>query len=181
MYNKFMGVDLMDSLIALYHTSIWSKKWYLKIVFHLMDLVVVSAGLLNRRDCKSCGMSKKEQMSLLQFKASVAVCLCQQNKEKQKKYGRPSSSSLEHQLEEKKRKRPVAPMPDKELRQDEVSHWPQLVEKRERCKKPGCAGIPSDVYEMQGPFVFHTILQLLCDLPDRLVIAEESQETLNKP
>jgi hypothetical protein len=102
MYNKFMGgVDLMDSLISLYRTSIRSKKWYLKIVFHLMDLVVVNAWLLYRRDCESCGMSKKEQMSLLQFKASVAACLCQQNKERQVKRGRQSSSSLEHQLEEK--------------------------------------------------------------------------------
>jgi hypothetical protein len=51
-YNKCMGsVDLMDSLIALYHIKIQSKKWYLRIVFQLLDLTVVNAWLPYRRDC----------------------------------------------------------------------------------------------------------------------------------
>ena len=43
-YNKHMGcVDLMDSLIGLYRTRIRSRKWYLRIFFHMMDLTIVNA------------------------------------------------------------------------------------------------------------------------------------------
>jgi hypothetical protein len=92
-YNKCIGgVDLMDSLIALYGMKIRSKKWYLRIVFHLLDLTVVNAWLLYRRDCTGRGMNKTDQLSLLDFKSSVAACLCKQNKEGQRKRGRPSPS-----------------------------------------------------------------------------------------
>ncbi|RXM98290.1 hypothetical protein EOD39_13311 [Acipenser ruthenus] len=51
MYDKSMGgTDLMDSLIALYHTKIRSKKWYLRIFFHFMDMLCVNSQLLYRRD-----------------------------------------------------------------------------------------------------------------------------------
>lgn len=44
-YNKSMGgVDLLDSLIALYHTKIRSKKWYHRVTFHILDLTVVQGG-----------------------------------------------------------------------------------------------------------------------------------------
>ncbi|XP_047116200.1 piggyBac transposable element-derived protein 3-like [Schistocerca piceifrons] len=46
-YNQCTGgVDLLDSLIALYRIKIRSKKFYLRIVFHLLDLTVVNAWLL---------------------------------------------------------------------------------------------------------------------------------------
>jgi hypothetical protein len=69
-YNKFMsGVDLLDSLIALYRIKIRSRKWYHRIVFHLLDMTVVNIWLLYRRDCASCDIHKKQQFSLLEFKA----------------------------------------------------------------------------------------------------------------
>uniref|UniRef100_A0A673JYK2 PiggyBac transposable element-derived protein domain-containing protein n=1 Tax=Sinocyclocheilus rhinocerous TaxID=307959 RepID=A0A673JYK2_9TELE len=50
-YNKSMGgVDLLDSLI---------KKWYLRIVFHMLDLTAVQAWLLYRRDCRALGVQEK--------------------------------------------------------------------------------------------------------------------------
>lgn len=90
-YNQFMGgVDLVDSLVALYRTTIRSKKWYHKIYFHLMDLCVVNSWLLYRRDCASCGVPKKEQFSLLQFKTDLASTLCAAGyQEKDQKKKRP--------------------------------------------------------------------------------------------
>jgi hypothetical protein len=64
-----------DSLIALYHIKIRSKKWYLRTVVHLLDLTVVNAWLLYRRDCTGRGMNKTDQLSLLDIKSSVAACL----------------------------------------------------------------------------------------------------------
>ncbi|KAL2098379.1 hypothetical protein ACEWY4_007586 [Coilia grayii] len=40
-YNRSMGgVDLLDSLLALYRIKIRSKKWYHRVVFHMLDLTV---------------------------------------------------------------------------------------------------------------------------------------------
>ena len=43
-YNKNMGgVDLSDMLIALYRTTIKIKQWYLKVLFHCVDISKVNA------------------------------------------------------------------------------------------------------------------------------------------
>ena len=46
-YNKAMGgVDLADMLISLYRTNIKSKRWYLKVIFHCIDIAKVNGWLL---------------------------------------------------------------------------------------------------------------------------------------
>ena len=41
-YNQFMGgVDLLDALLSLYQIHIRSKKWYHKLVFHFLDVIIV--------------------------------------------------------------------------------------------------------------------------------------------
>ncbi|MGH0139325.1 UNVERIFIED_CONTAM: hypothetical protein FKN15_072651 [Acipenser sinensis] len=86
LYNQSMGgVDLLDSLIKQSRTKIRSKKWYHCIVFHMKDFTLVQAWLLYRRNCRDCGIQKKEQLSLLEFKTEVASYLCKQNKIKLKR------------------------------------------------------------------------------------------------
>ena len=49
-YNKSMGgVDLVDMLISVYCTNIKAKQWYLKVVFHCLDIAKINAWLLYRR------------------------------------------------------------------------------------------------------------------------------------
>ena len=44
-YNKSMGgVDLSDMLIYLYRTPIKTKSWYLKVLFHCVDIAKVKHG-----------------------------------------------------------------------------------------------------------------------------------------
>ena len=81
------GVDLMDSLIALYKINIRSKKWHHSIFFHFLDVAVVNSWLLYRKDCEMSKVSQKDQLSLLQFKAEFAVCLCHQGKPEIRKEG----------------------------------------------------------------------------------------------
>lgn len=46
-------------------------------------------------------------------------------------------------MKKKKQKRgKVAPVPNKDIRCDQIGHWPQFTEKRGRCKYPGCIGVP---------------------------------------
>ncbi|KAJ8409212.1 hypothetical protein AAFF_G00242330 [Aldrovandia affinis] len=141
-YNKNMGgVDLLDSLIALYRNKIRSKKWYHRLVFHFLDMIIVTAWLLYRRDCEGTGMKKKKQMKLYTFKSHIAESLCKSGKSLHRKRGRPSSK-ITGQYEEKRRKGPAAPIPVPDVRLDATAHWMIMAEKKGRCKVPGCTGTP---------------------------------------
>jgi hypothetical protein len=49
-YNKHMGgMDLLDSLLGLYRIHIRSKKWYHRLFFHMLDVIISNAWLLYRR------------------------------------------------------------------------------------------------------------------------------------
>ena len=69
------GVDLADMLIALYRTTIKSKRWYLKVLFHCVDIAKVNVWLLYRRHCDQQKVPKKSQMLLLKFTSSIALAL----------------------------------------------------------------------------------------------------------
>lgn len=50
-YNKFMGgVGLLDSLLALYRIILRSKKWYHKLLWHFLDMLIIQAWLLYIRN-----------------------------------------------------------------------------------------------------------------------------------
>ena len=68
-YNRSMGgVDLADMLISLYRTQITTKKrWYLKIIFHLVEICRVDGWLLYRRYCEQESVARKNQKPLLSF------------------------------------------------------------------------------------------------------------------
>ncbi|XP_049809319.1 piggyBac transposable element-derived protein 2-like [Schistocerca nitens] len=70
-YNRSMGaVDLHDMLVALYRSNIGVKRFYLRIVFHLLDMCVVNAWVLYRRHLRQRGITK--HMSLPIFRSDVA-------------------------------------------------------------------------------------------------------------
>uniref|UniRef100_A0A0K0EC24 DDE_Tnp_1_7 domain-containing protein n=1 Tax=Strongyloides stercoralis TaxID=6248 RepID=A0A0K0EC24_STRER len=121
-YNRFMGgVDLADSLISLYRTEIRSKKWYLKIFFHILDLSVVNGWLLYRRDCNYFKIEAKNQYNLLDFKSELANTLCQKGLRCNIRV-RPRSTEIEHGLSEKRKRGPTVSVPPKEVRLDQTSH-----------------------------------------------------------
>ena len=157
MYNKHMGgVDLIDSLIGLYRIKIRSKKWYHRLFFHLLDMTVINAWLLYRRQlavtCSGPGQSKP--LSLHQFKTRIAVALCASKQPR--KRGRPSAETRDHMVQRKrpypdddpsesdnppKKKRPNVPLPCAELRYDGLHHYPKWTDKRQRCKRGTCTGL----------------------------------------
>lgn len=106
LYNKFMGgVDALDALIAYYRIHIRSKKYYHRLFFHFVDIVIVNSWLLYRRDCESLTVPRKKQKDLLVFRTSIAQALCMQGKDlSKKKRGRPSMD-VERELEKKKHPR----------------------------------------------------------------------------
>ena len=81
-YNRSMGgVDLANMLIALYRTKIMTKKrWYLKIIFHIVDICKVNGWLLYCRHCKQNSIASKHQTFLLSFVTEVSLAIRQSSK-----------------------------------------------------------------------------------------------------
>ncbi|XP_059160673.1 piggyBac transposable element-derived protein 3-like [Physella acuta] len=133
LYNKFMGgVDLLDSLVALYRNPIRSKKWYMRIALHIFDLAVVQSWLIYVQDCKAAHIPKSAQHSLLEFKREISFCLLNSNPVG-KKRGR-LSLQVEAELAKKKKRGPTAPVPSLPVRTDNVGHFPLPVADKGRCK-----------------------------------------------
>src|SRR5277367_5911367 len=99
------------------------------------------ATLLYRRDSDQVKFPPKDQLNRLEFKCHIAQCLCTERKAALKRKGRPSTSSVQTEHTAKTHRGPAAPLPVPEVRKDGVGHWPVYVEKKGRCKRPGCKGI----------------------------------------
>ena len=85
-YNKNMGgVDLNDQLISLYRISFRVRKYYHKMLFHMIDMTVVNCWLLYRRDAGNLSNPENKQLSLLKFKLSLADSLIKGGKDCLKK------------------------------------------------------------------------------------------------
>ena len=74
-YNQSMGgVDLADMLICHYRTTIITRKrWYLKLIFHCVDIAKVNAWLLYQRHCEQRRVTKKMQISLRKFTTQLPL------------------------------------------------------------------------------------------------------------
>lgn len=71
-YNRHLGgVDLLDSLISRYKIKIRSKKWYMRIWYHLIDITIVNAWLLYKRVETEKG--NKPKMTLFDFRFEIAT------------------------------------------------------------------------------------------------------------
>ncbi|CAF1588696.1 unnamed protein product [Didymodactylos carnosus] len=142
-YNQHMGgVDLIDMLISLYRINVRSRKYYIKIIFHLIDLSVVNAWLLYRRHCLQLKISKKKTMSLLTFRISIAEALLKSSPSPPSpvKRGRPSLESVTNENSPRTSSRAAPnPLPPTSVRLDKFDHWPVPTVKG-RCRNPGCVG-----------------------------------------
>ncbi|XP_055914246.1 piggyBac transposable element-derived protein 3-like [Eupeodes corollae] len=145
-YNRHMGgVDLMDSIIARHKILLRSKFWYMRLFYHLLDMVMANAWLLYRRVNKQAGRS--ENLSAADFRMEVAESLC---KVGMKQRASKRTSDVEQGLQAKKKKGPAQHAPPKEVRLDQTSHWPIWGEKRIRCKMPNCTGFTQTLCEKCG-------------------------------
>ena len=134
-YNRHMGgVDLLDSHLGRHRNKMRSKKWYMRIFYHLLDVTMVNSWILFKmvRD-------EKDHMRLADFRASVAESFCKAEQLVTPIRGRPSEK-LETQLA-KKRRGPSSHMPVKDVRTDRVDHWAEWGEVRQRCRLPNCSAL----------------------------------------
>ena len=140
-YNENMGgVDSHDQMMSYFRMSFKSKKYYLRLVFHLIDMVVVNTWHLLRREEVKRKVAYAHQTSLCEFKLVLSDSLMMTNKDVvQRKRGRPSEDSLQRQFDKKKKVgHATKPLVAMDIRKDGKGHWPSFHEKRGTCKYPGC-------------------------------------------
>lgn len=133
-YNKSMGgVDLADMLIALYRTEVKTRRWYIKVFWHLVDIAKVNGWILYRRHYQQYGLPRNKNKSLLIFSQEIAEALIMANKvPTSSNRGRPSKrKSVEKRPGGKK---PAVPLPCHDVRYDCLGHWPIPVSDKKRCR-----------------------------------------------
>lgn len=136
-YNKHMGgVDLLDSNMGRYKIFLKSRKWYLRIFYHLVDLSVVNAWFLYKRACQQKGVNTVLKQA--DFRSEIAETLTKIGTAGPSKRGRPSS--LEQEIASKRKRGPTQHVPPKEIRTDQIGHWSVFENGKMRCKYPLCKG-----------------------------------------
>ncbi|XP_025198810.1 piggyBac transposable element-derived protein 2-like [Melanaphis sacchari] len=134
-YNRFMGgVDTLDSLIGRNKIKMRSRKWFIRLWYHLLDLTTVNSWLLYKRTREE--LKEPIKYTLADWRKELAFCLTKTGVVR-KSRGRPSL--LEGELQNVKIRRPTTSTP-KDVRQDMLGHWPRFQDKKGRCKIPYCTG-----------------------------------------
>lgn len=153
--NGKLGVDKFDQLISYYRIFIRSKKWTLRMIFHLVDLSVTNSWFEYRRECTVNGVPTKKQLDLMNFKLTLAHQLINFASHSPAKRGRPprssSSSPQPFSTPSASPQRPVPPSIGKKSKLEKIQpdiptdmqgHYPKYDDEKEatRCKLPGCTG-----------------------------------------
>ncbi|CAK1590101.1 unnamed protein product [Parnassius mnemosyne] len=132
-YNVHMrGVDLMDSFLGRYKIRIKSRKWYIRLFYHMVDMAVINSWILYKK--------KYPNLTLGDYRSELAETLCSYKKYDTNKRGRPSSNNVEREIEAKKHRGPAKPVPPKDIRTDSIGHDEKRCSAKNRCKLPGCKG-----------------------------------------
>ena len=80
-YNISMGgVDLVDMLMVLYRISVKTKRCYIKIFWHLVDIAKVNGWILYKRHRVQLSIPHKEEKTLLDFSCELAESLIKASK-----------------------------------------------------------------------------------------------------
>ena len=128
-YNKSMGgVDLCNMLISLYHTNIKTKRWYIKILFHCIDILKVNAWNLYRPHCIQLRTLKKSQLTLLQISIGIDEGLTRAGHPIRITW-RPSKHQSNEPTPPTKRKKSIS-MPVSDICYDGAHHWLEFWEKK---------------------------------------------------
>ena len=122
------GISLANIFIQLYQTKIITKKrWYLKLIFHCLDISNVNVWLLYRRHCKQLQTPKNKQLSLRKFIARIETTWKMKDKDKEKRVDCPKRSLSPTTIVIKKL---ATPRPVDDVRFDGFCHMPKIRPKQ---------------------------------------------------
>ena len=134
-YNESMGgVDLNDMLISLCRVDIQTRKrWYLKIITHLVNICNVNSWLLYRKYTEQLRLPKTNQHNLLLFMKGVADALLFAGEETVRTTpGKPNKRTSSPTCTSGKK--PMVSKLAVDICYDGIHHWPEFGDKHNRCR-----------------------------------------------
>ncbi|CAF2639498.1 unnamed protein product [Rotaria sp. Silwood2] len=150
-YNKFMGgVDSMDMLIAFHPIPFKSKRWYSRIIWRILDVMIINSWII--RNSRLCGDDSYSSAShgkfrLFHFKSEIAKFLLTKPNLQILPTTTVSSSIDVYQSDEEnepptKKLREARSSVTDVARYDNSNHWPLFVSalNNTRCKNDNCSG-----------------------------------------
>ena len=165
-------VDYNSGLVIVivhpYRIEVKTKRWYMKVFWHLIDLTKVNAWILYKHHQNQLGVQKKKIVPLKLFSIEIAESLIHLMKKNAPSKGRPSKQ-LSNELEENRNraKKAVKPTPYPAIRLDKCNHWPVSIDVKQRCclcqsytrmSCEKCNGIPLCLFGRRNCFKdFHTL------------------------
>lgn len=134
-YNESMGgVDMLDRMISYYRISARTKKWTVRLLFHLIDFAAAAGWLERRRADEAERTPKKDRFDYLDFRADLAYQLLNSVPEE-------DMMSIEEDVYDiPNPPARVTPLPHDSVRTKNILHLPELPPdaKPSRCRLPGC-------------------------------------------
>ena len=109
-------------------STIQHHRFYLRIVFHLINMACVNAWLLYRQHCQQ---KKVKYQPLLNFTCDIAAGLLERETTETRKRGRPSSDSPKPGPSKRKEK---AARPNADVHYDSIGHCLEYLPDKSRCK-----------------------------------------------
>ncbi|KAH9631151.1 hypothetical protein HF086_001086 [Spodoptera exigua] len=99
-YNAHMGgVDLMDSFLGRYRIRVKSRKWYIRLFYHMLDMATINSWVLYKKANKN---RSQKLMSLADFRSELANTLCLYKSSEIVRRGRLSTQSIDREIRGKK-------------------------------------------------------------------------------
>ena len=151
-YNKYMGeVDTTGMLCSLHPFQFRSKKWYMRLVWRVFDLMILNSWLISKLILGRDGNWRMKR--LFEFKLSIARSLLQTSKylapvilkcisdcSKSVKSSDESDNNSCFSSSVKKGTRESKLSLSNEVRYDNYNHWPIFQQRKNglRCKSKGC-------------------------------------------
>ena len=135
-YDKNMGgADLANRLISLYRIKAQTKRWYIKVFWHLTNISKVNVWNLYRRHSAQYEKPRQQMLCLLKFSTALGNALIHANKPVHvNKPGRTSKHASCANSESTQSKRASVPTQCSDIRYDQIGHWPEPVDKKDRCR-----------------------------------------------
>ena len=133
-FNSSMrGVDRSNMFPSLFRTNIMVKRWYVKMLFHLVDIAKVNAWLMYKRFCEQWGIPKRKMMPLLEFAIELSSSLINTGRTSVIRCWKDKKTQIGQVPVKRRQGRAFTiPTPDRESRYDHLGHWPEYRQSRRK-------------------------------------------------
>ncbi|KAJ2938067.1 hypothetical protein O0L34_g19390 [Tuta absoluta] len=133
-YNEKMGgVDYLDRMISYYRISARTRKWTVRLIFHLFDFGAAAAWIEYKLDQEKLGTRKRDILDYLGFREAIADYLLEYEAEGGEDAADDGTVSVSRPS-----KRARTEHPSDFIRTRKLDHLPVVLDTQNRCRMPGC-------------------------------------------